>query len=164
MSSPAGRRTTRSSQAGTPNTRNTRNSQARSSPAASGAAEAAATPAPATTGTPRGQRAPSSQLQSSPMLYESSPAADVNMGGASSPLRQMSDSQSTQGGALHDADHPMRGLAPSSPLAHETQSVSAGDRTPRASRMLGGKTTRVACEACVANRQKADDMRQKSTF
>lgn len=127
MSSPAGRRTTRSSQAGTPSNRNTRNSQARSSPAA------------AATGTPRGQRAPSSQLQSSPMLYESSPAADANMGGASSPLRQMSDTQSTQD-ALHDADHPMRGLAPSSPLAHETQSVSAGDRTPRANRgLLGGE-------------------------
>ncbi|KIH88361.1 minichromosome maintenance protein 4 (cell division control protein 54) [Sporothrix brasiliensis 5110] len=132
MSSPAGRRTTRSSQAGTPNARNTRNSQARSSPAA--AATAAAT------GTPRNQRAPSSQLQSSPMLYESSPAADVNMGGASSPLRQMSDTQSTQD-ALHSADHPMRGLAPSSPLAHETQSVSAGDRTPRANRGLLGESS-----------------------
>ncbi|CAK7220579.1 MCM DNA helicase complex subunit [Sporothrix curviconia] len=126
MSSPAGRRTTRSSQAGTPSSRNTRGSQARSSPAASGNAVASAS------GTPRGARAPSSQLQSSPMFYESSPAADVNMGGPSSPLRQMSDSQSTQG--LLDADHPMRGMAPSSPLAHETQSVSAGDRTPRASR------------------------------
>lgn len=130
MSSPAGRRSTRSSQAGTPSSRNTRNSQARSSPAAGG--------------TPRGLRAPSSQLQSSPLLYESSPAAEANMGGASSPLRQMSDTQSTQD-ALLDPDHPMRGMAPSSPLAHmtETQSVSAGDRTPRASRgLLGGEQTR----------------------
>ncbi|CAK7242992.1 MAG: MCM DNA helicase complex subunit [Sporothrix thermara] len=124
MSSPGGRRTTRSSQAGTPGSRNTRSSQARNSPAVAG--------------TPRGAPLSSSQLQSSPVYYESPSAADADMdGGPSSPLRQMSNSQSTQG--LLEADQPMGGMAAAtSPLAHETQSVSAGDRTPRASRGGGG--------------------------
>ncbi|CAK7204061.1 MCM DNA helicase complex subunit [Sporothrix eucalyptigena] len=152
MSSPAGRRTTRSSQAGTPSNRNTRNSQARSSPAAGNAA----------TGTPRGARAPSSQLQSSPMFYESSPAADADMGGVSSPLRQMSNSQSTQG---QDADHPMRGMAPSSPLAHETQSVSAGDRTPRASRGLIGESSPIRYDSSSPGRHLGfqSDLRSESS-
>ncbi|CAK7267082.1 MCM DNA helicase complex subunit [Sporothrix epigloea] len=137
MSSPAGRRPTRSS-------------QARSSPAASG--------------TPRGARAPPSQLQSSPMFYESSPAAVANMGGPSSPLRQMSDSQSTQG-HLH-ADRLMRNVAVSSPLAHETQSVSAGDRTPRASRGgLMGESSPIRYESSSPDRHLGfqSDLRSESS-
>ena len=78
-------------------------------------------------------------MVSSPLFYESSPAAEANMD-PSSPLRQMSNTQSTQD-SLPDPDVPMQGIAPSSPLAQmETQS-STGDRTPRASRNLfGGKS------------------------
>lgn len=122
MSSPA-RRSTRSSQAGTP-ARNTRSSQARSSPAPgpSDAAEAE---------TPRRTRA--SQLASSPMFYESSPANGGADAAPSSPLRQMSNSQTTDNGP-----------APSSPLRQQTESqtINDGERTPRASGMrIGGRTT-----------------------
>lgn len=122
MSSPA-RRSTRSSQAGTPG-RNTRSSQARSSPAAgpSDAAEAE---------TPRRTRA--SQLASSPMFYESSPADGGANAAPSSPLRQMSNSQNTDNGP-----------APSSPLRQQTESqtINDGERTPRASGMrIGGRTS-----------------------
>lgn len=122
MSSPA-RRSTRSSQAGTP-ARNTRSSQARSSPAPgpSDAAEAE---------TPRRTRA--SQLASSPMFYESSPANGGADAAPSSPLRQMSNSQTTDNGP-----------APSSPLRQQTESqtINDGERTPRASGVrIGGRTT-----------------------
>ncbi|CAK7273839.1 MCM DNA helicase complex subunit [Sporothrix epigloea] len=137
MSSPTGRRPARSS-------------QARSSPA--------------TSVTPRSARAPSFQPQSSPMVYESSPAANVDTGGPSSPLRQMSDSQSTQG--YLNADRLMRGMAASSPLAHETQSVSAGDRTPRASRGgLMGESSPIRYESSSPNRHLGfqSDLRSESS-
>lgn len=66
------------------------------------------------------------------MFYESSPANGGSNAAPSSPLRQMSNSQSTNNGA-----------APSSPLRQqtETQSVNDGDRTPRASGLaIGGKS------------------------
>lgn len=109
MSSPAKRRTTRSSQSATP--RATRSSQAGPSSA-----------------TPRQTRA--SQLASSPLFYESSsPANGANP--VSSPLRQMSNTQST-------ANH---GNAPSSPLRQQTETQSDADRTPRPngrSQLIGG--------------------------
>ncbi|KAK4197876.1 putative DNA replication licensing factor [Triangularia verruculosa] len=85
-------------------TRSTRSSQA-----------AQSSPAADNTRTPRQTRA--SQLQSSPMFFGSSPSH-----APSSPLRQMSTSQST---AANNA--------PSSPLRQQTETQSTGDRTPRAS-------------------------------
>ncbi|KAK3300819.1 MCM2/3/5 family-domain-containing protein [Chaetomium fimeti] len=115
MSSPS-KRSTRSS--ATPN-RATRSSQQRSSPAAG--------PSNAAERTPRQTR--SSQLASSPLFYQSSsPAPGANR--ASSPLRQMTDSQST-----------VNNNAPSSPLRQQTETQSAGDRTPRASRGLIGDSS-----------------------
>ncbi|KAK4034795.1 MCM2/3/5 family-domain-containing protein [Parachaetomium inaequale] len=112
MSSPS-KRSTRSS--ATPG-RATRSSQ-RSSPAAG--------PSNAAERTPRQTR--SSQLASSPLFYQSSsPAPGANR--ASSPLRQMSNSQSTAN-------------APSSPLRQQTETQSAGDRTPRASGGLIGDSS-----------------------
>lgn len=67
------------------------------------------------------------------MFYESSPANGGSNAAPSSPLRQMSNSQSTNNGA-----------APSSPLRQqtETQSVNDGDRTPRASGFaIGGMSS-----------------------
>ena len=87
--------------------------------------------------TPRQPRQPS-QLVSSPLFYQSSPApaagdgADEPMADVSSPLRQMTNSQST---------HVTNGHAPSSPLRQmtDTQSVGGDDqRTPRASGGLAG--------------------------
>lgn len=73
------------------------------------------------------------QLVSSPLFYQSSPAPaqgiDEVMGDVSSPLRQMSNSQSTQ---------PTNGHAPSSPLRQMTDTQSTGQRTPRASAGLAG--------------------------
>ncbi|KAK3488934.1 cell division control protein 54 [Neurospora hispaniola] len=100
MSSPAKRRTTRSSQSATPRT--TRSSQADPSSA-----------------TPRQTRA--SQLASSPLFYEPSSPAN-GAAPVSSPLRQMSNTQST----AH------QGNAPSSPLRQQTETQSDADRTPRA--------------------------------
>jgi hypothetical protein len=111
MSSPS-KRSTRSS--ATPS-RNTRSSQPQSSPAPG--------PSNAAERTPRQTR--SSQLASSPLFYQSSsPAPGANR--ASSPLRQMSNSQAT-------ASQPN---APSSPLRQQTETQSTGDRTPRASGAL----------------------------
>ncbi|KAK4240785.1 MCM2/3/5 family-domain-containing protein [Achaetomium macrosporum] len=113
MSSPA-KRSTRSS--ATPS-RATRSSQQRSSPAAG--------PSNAAERTPRQTR--SSQLASSPLFYQSSsPAPGAR---AFSPLRQMSNSQST----AHNA--------PSSPLRQQTETQSTGDRTPRASGALIGDSS-----------------------
>lgn len=84
--------------------------------------------------TPRSARQPAAQpaemAASSPLFYQSSPAASGN-GEVSSPLRQMSNSQSTQG---------QHGIPPSSPLRQmtESQDMGDGDRTPRASGMAGG--------------------------
>ncbi|KAK4191732.1 putative DNA replication licensing factor [Podospora australis] len=91
-------------------TRSTRSSQPRSSPAPgpSNAAENQRTP----------RQTRTSQLQSSPLFYQSSPGGNA---APSSPLRQMSNSQST---AANNA--------PSSPLRQQTETQSAGDRTPRA--------------------------------
>ncbi|KAM0280384.1 hypothetical protein ACHAQH_004097 [Verticillium albo-atrum] len=123
MSSPS-KRSTRSSQAGTPR-RSTRNSEVpKSSPAPPTADDAEA---PAGSQTPR-QNPPSSRLQSSPLFYQSSPAVGGNrrtgpaLGDVSSPLRHMTNSQSTAT------------AAPSSPLRQQTETQSIdGDRTPRAS-------------------------------
>lgn len=108
-----------------PARRSTRNSRQPSSPApgpSNGAGnDASQTPR-------RSTRA--SQLASSPMFYDGSSPANANAA-PSSPLRQMSNSQSTDNGP-----------APSSPLRQqsETQSVHDGDRTPRASGLaIGGR-------------------------
>lgn len=141
MSSPS-KRSTRSSTAGGTPRRSTRNN-----PDAD-----RSTPAPADeeaqqrlAETPRTTRR--SQLASSPLFYESSPAQSANgrrnapaNGDVSSPLRNMSNSQSTAAGP-----------APSSPLRQDidTQSTGDGDRTPRASGMMRGKdfTGVYACNA-----------------
>ncbi|EQB47059.1 MCM2/3/5 family protein [Colletotrichum gloeosporioides Cg-14] len=122
MSSPT-KRSTRSSTAGTTPRRSTRNNPDadRSSPAPT-QEPAAQTPSRTTR---------RSQLASSPLFYESSPAqgssrnAPAN-GDVSSPLRGVSSSQNTNVGP-----------APSSPLRQDidTQSTGDGDRTPRASGM-----------------------------
>jgi hypothetical protein len=127
MSSPS-KRSTRSS--ATPN-RATRSSQQQSSPAAG--------PSNAAERTPRQTR--SSQLASSPLFYQSSsPAPGANR--ASSPLRQMTDTQST----LNNNSN-----APSSPLRQQTETQSAGDRTPRASRgLIGGETSFCAISLSLA--------------
>ncbi|KAG5939381.1 hypothetical protein E4U60_000944 [Claviceps pazoutovae] len=114
MSSPSNRRT-RSSQAGTPR-RSARQSEAN---------------------TPRN---PPPQLASSPLFYQSSPppARDGQDDGLdamiSSPLRQMSNSQTTDG----------RAVMPSSPLRQMTDSQSQLDdpqRTPRASGIFAGESS-----------------------
>ncbi|KAF3066498.1 DNA replication licensing factor mcm4 [Daldinia childiae] len=117
MSSPSSRRQ-RSSQAGTPS-RNTRSSQAaRSSPANGG---------PSQNGAQDGNTLDitrPSQLASSPLFYQSSPA---NGNDRSSPaLRHNTDSQSTI---------PNPDAAPSSPLRRMGE--SDGDRTPRARSLMG---------------------------
>jgi DNA replication licensing factor MCM4 len=112
MSSPTSRRQTPR--------RSARNSEApNSSPAANGSQNPQNSQA---NGTPRSGRG--SQLASSPLLYESSPARSRNGNDVSSPLRQMTNSQSTATGAVQ----------PSSPLRQMSDSQSlGGDRTPRAS-------------------------------
>jgi len=124
MSSPA-RRSTRSSQ--TP--RSTRSSQLRSSPAPTAGPS---NPIEDPTATPRQPRqARSSQLASSPLFYGSSSPSNALPNPVSSPLRQMSNTQST-------ASRPNN--APSSPLRQQTGSQTDGDRTPRASgALIGGK-------------------------
>ncbi|KKP06285.1 minichromosome maintenance protein 4 (cell division control protein 54) [Trichoderma harzianum] len=81
------------------------------------------------------------QLVSSPLFYQSSPAPtqgiDEVMGDVSSPLRQMSNSQSTQ---------PTNGHAPSSPLRQMTDTQSTGQRTPRASAGLAGESSPIRYE------------------
>ena len=70
---------------------------------------------------------------SSPLFFQSSPAPEGDADGqVSSPLRQMSNSQSTES---QNAAPP-----PSSPLQQmsDTQEMSDGNRTPRASGMIGG--------------------------
>ncbi|KAI1466901.1 cell division control protein 54 [Daldinia caldariorum] len=119
MSSPSSRRL-RSSQASTPS-RNTRSSQAaRSSPANGG-------PSQNQNGAQDGNNldvSRPSQLASSPLFYQSSPA---NGNDRSSPaLRHNTDSQST----LPNPD-----AAPSSPLGRMGE--SDGDRTPRARSLMG---------------------------
>lgn len=120
MSSPSSRRT-RNSQSATP--RSTRSQAQRSSPAP-GPSSAAAPDA-----TPRPTRA--SQLASSPLFFASSPAGRNNAP-PSSPLRQQSSTQSTESQAR---------AAPSSPLRQQTDTQSTdGDKTPRASHLMGGTT------------------------
>ncbi|KAI2613698.1 cell division control protein 54 [Hypoxylon fragiforme] len=120
MSSPSNRRT-RSSQAGTPG-RTTRNSLApSSSPANGGSSQNGAPNRP-------------SQLVSSPLFYQSSPA---NGNDRNSPaLRHNTDSQST---------NPNQNAAPSSPLQH--MAGNDGDRTPRARSMMGGESSPIRYEA-----------------
>ncbi|KAB5551310.1 MCM2/3/5 family-domain-containing protein [Coniochaeta sp. 2T2.1] len=116
MSSPSSRRT-RNSQSATP--RSIRSQPKQSSPApgpSNGVPDA----------TPRQNRA--SQLASSPMFFASSPANRSNAP-PSSPLRQQSNTQSTESQA--------RG-APSSPLRQQTDTQSTdGDKTPRATHLMG---------------------------
>ena len=108
MSSPSHRRQRSSQSGGTPK-RSSRQSEA---------------------ATPRNTRA--SQLASSPMFFQSSSpglgGSDANQD-VSSPLRQMSNSQSTH----------QQTAVPSSPLGQMTDSQSTdGQRTPRASGMAAG--------------------------
>ncbi|RBQ65357.1 hypothetical protein VDGD_21719 [Verticillium dahliae] len=140
MSSPS-KRSTRSSQAGTPR-RSTRNAEVpKSSPAPLASDDAEA---PAASQTPR-QNPPSSRLQSSPLFYQSSPAVGGNrrtgpaLGDVSSPLRHMTNSQSTAT------------AAPSSPLRQQTETQSIdGDRTPRASGTVRGQKRRAySTPACI---------------
>ncbi|KFH42970.1 DNA replication licensing factor-like protein [Hapsidospora chrysogenum ATCC 11550] len=75
-----------------------------------------------------------SQMASSPLTFRSSPSRDrgAEDGQVLSPLRQMSNSQSTQGRN--------RGAAPTSPLRQMSESQETGEdgqRTPRASAMMG---------------------------
>ncbi|KAI1088854.1 cell division control protein 54 [Rostrohypoxylon terebratum] len=125
MSSPAGRRT-RSSQAGTPR-RSTRNSQVpQSSPANGG---------PSQNGSQNGNNLapnPPSQLASSPLFYQSSPAPANDR--SSPAIRHNTDSQSTSANS---------GAVPSSPLR---RMGSDGDRTPRASRSLMGESSPIRYE------------------
>ncbi|OTB05941.1 hypothetical protein M426DRAFT_319324 [Hypoxylon sp. CI-4A] len=124
MSSPSSRRT-RASQSGTPG-RNTRSSQApRSSPA----------PGPSQDGAQNANTPHrSSQLASSPLFYQSSPAANRN--DRSSPaLRHNTNSQSTNANGS---------IAASSPLGRLAE--SDGDRTPRASRSLMGGSSPIHYE------------------
>lgn len=87
--------------------------------------------------TPQNQ---SSQLASSPLFFQSSPSPNDGAGHdansqVSSPLRQMSNSQSTQ-------DRRGTAATPSSPLLQMSESQETGEdgqRTPRASGMIGGK-------------------------
>ncbi|KAL8345521.1 hypothetical protein RB601_005531 [Gaeumannomyces tritici] len=131
MSTPSGRRT-RNAQSATPG-RSARSSQAaaQGSPAAgpSGAGADDQDPASAARATPRATRA--SQLASSPMFFQSSPAGGNARMSPSSPLRQMSNSQSTGNGRNN--------FAPSSPLRQNTDSQDDPERTPRASgsRLIG---------------------------
>ncbi|KAK3393214.1 cell division control protein 54 [Podospora didyma] len=110
-------------------TRSTRSSQPRSSPAPAGPSDAAEI----ANATPRQSRA--SALASSPLFYQSSPA---NKNPMSSPLRQMSNSQSTESQNRN---------APSSPLRQQTDTQSTGDRTPRASGGLLGESSPIRYEA-----------------
>ncbi|KAH8891905.1 cell division control protein 54 [Thozetella sp. PMI_491] len=116
--------------------RNTRSSQAPSSPA--GPSTEGQRPA----ATPRQTRA--SQLASSPMFFESSPANDDASNPPSSPLRQMSNTQSTdsEGGA-----------APTSPLRQQTETQSTGDRTPRASGLIRDSSPLVYADSSSPGRQ-----------
>src|SRR5687768_3390924 len=116
MSSPGSRRQTPR--------RSARNSEApRSSPAANGSQNSQAN------GTPRATQG--SQLASSPLFHEPSPARSHKGNDVSSPLRQMTNSQSTANGAVQ----------PSSPLRQMSDSQSVGgDRTPRASQ-IGRKSS-----------------------
>ena len=108
MSSPSHRRQRSSQSGGTPK-RSSRQSEA---------------------ATPRNARA--SQLASSPMFFQSSSPGREGSGAnqdVSSPLRQMSNSQSTH----------QQTAVPSSPLGQMTDSQSTdGQRTPRASGMAAG--------------------------
>lgn len=113
MSSPSHRRQ-RSSQSGTPRRSNRQSESA----------------------TPRNNPPQASQLVSSPLFFQSSPAPNGSqnsdaIGEVSSPLRQMSNSQSTHA----------QSAMPSSPLRQMTDTQSAngdGQRTPRASGMGRG--------------------------
>ncbi|PHH83861.1 hypothetical protein CDD83_2906 [Cordyceps sp. RAO-2017] len=95
--------------------------------------------------TPRRSTRQSSQLASSPLFFQSSPAQgsarqDEANDQVSSPLRQISSSQSTHA----------RGPAPSSPLRQMTDSQTPRDddpqRTPRASGLHAGESSPIRYE------------------
>ncbi|KAK0731790.1 MCM2/3/5 family-domain-containing protein [Lasiosphaeris hirsuta] len=123
MSSPAKR-----------STRSSRSSQPRSSPAPAGPSNAEEPVA-----TPRQTRQTrASQLASSPLFYQSSSPANGADNAVSSPLRQMSNTQST---ASRFPD------APSSPLRQQTETQTDRERTPRASGHLIGESSPIRYEA-----------------
>ncbi|KAK8082208.1 minichromosome maintenance protein 4 (cell division control protein 54) [Apiospora saccharicola] len=134
MSSPSQRRQ-QASQSSTPR-RSARNSQAAQSSPAN------ANPASQTANTPS-RPTRTSNLASSPLFYQSSPANDN--ADVSSPLRHNTETQSNAGGSA----------APSSPLRHMTHSQTTrnesqndGDRTPRASGSgLVGESSPIRYEA-----------------
>lgn len=79
-------------------------------------------------------------MASSPMFFQSSPAnGNGRQMPPSSPLRQMSNSQSTSNGRNN--------YAPSSPLRQNTDSQDDPERTPRASgsRLIGGGPDQISC-------------------
>jgi hypothetical protein len=122
MSTPS-RRSTRNS--ATP--RSTRSSQPRSSPAPAGPSNEGDEPV----ATPRQRQTRASQLASSPLFYQSSSPGN-GLPNPSSPLRQMSNTQSTA-----------NGNAPSSPLRQQSGTQTDGERTPRASgHLIGGRLYR----------------------
>ncbi|KAK4447623.1 cell division control protein 54 [Podospora aff. communis PSN243] len=120
MSTPS-RRSARNS--ATP--RSTRSSQARSSPAPAGPSNQGDEPI----ATPRQRQTRASQLASSPLFYQSSSPGN-GLPNPSSPLRQMSNTQSTA-----------NGNAPSSPLRQQSGTQTDGERTPRASGHLIGESS-----------------------
>ncbi|RYO87538.1 hypothetical protein DL764_008850 [Monosporascus ibericus] len=122
MSSPSQRRSQRNSQSATPS-RNTRSSQAPRSSPANGNGNA-----PQPGNTPRNTR--SSQLASSPLFYQSSP--ENGNSDVSTPLRQNSNSQSTNDNRNAAPSSPLRGMSNS-----QDDMQTDGDRTPRASGLLG---------------------------
>ncbi|KAK3383312.1 MCM2/3/5 family-domain-containing protein [Lasiosphaeria ovina] len=132
--------------------RSSRNSQPRSSPAPAG--PSGSDPAEGLNATPRQTRG--SALASSPLFFQSSPASNPNA--VSSPLRQMSNSQSTAS-RLNNA--------PSSPLRQQTDTQSTGDRTPRASGTgLLGESSPIRYEASSSpgrNLTQQSDLRSESS-
>ncbi|KAK7738458.1 MCM DNA helicase complex subunit [Cytospora paraplurivora] len=83
------------------------------------------------------------------MFYQSSPAQAA---APSSPLRQMSNSQSTNNGP-----------APTSPLRQQTDSQSMGDRTPRASGMRIGDSSPVRYDPSSSPGRQQADLRSESS-
>ncbi|KAG6362884.1 hypothetical protein INS49_007979 [Diaporthe citri] len=88
------------------------------------------------------------------MFYESSPANGGDNAAPSSPLRQMSNSQTTDNGP-----------APSSPLRQQTESqtINDGERTPRASGMRIGDSSPVRYDPSSSPGHPQTDLRSESS-